>query len=469
MSKVKFGTGGFRGIIGDDFTKENVQKICQAICNISQRNNYKKSICIGYDNRFASENFAKWCAEVFAGNGFLVELFSCATTTPVVMYASKKNCNEFGIMITASHNFYIYNGVKVFTKQGKDASKEETDEIEAEMDKIETVVVADKTQENNITYVDYVNDYLNYLIKNQGLENSGNGLRVVFDAKFGSSVEEIKSLAEKIGLLNYKILNNRRDAFFDFKLPAPNFDNVEQLKEEVKKEKADIGFALDADGDRLAVIDENGNYIDNNYILAMVYYFFVKYENMQGGSVKNCCTSNLLDVATKKLGYTCYEVPVGFKWVSGKLIETKSLVGGESSGGLAVDNHIWGKDSLLAIGLILKMLYRLKKPFSKILSEVLHFANDYNKQTYDRAYKYSLSQEKEIKEKIFNGSNYPIDSDEILNITKTDYLKINYKNGDWLNIRFSGTEPVLRIFVECENKEVANKIFATWEKFLNLI
>ena len=153
MKKIKFGTGGFRAIIGEDFTKQNVQKVCQVISNLINTKNLKKEICIGYDNRFMSENFAIWCAEVFAGNNINVELFDCATTTPVAMFASKKNDNDFGLMITASHNPYMYNGMKVFTKLGKDADLNETTEIENEVENLKVINI--KKIENALNKGDY--------------------------------------------------------------------------------------------------------------------------------------------------------------------------------------------------------------------------------------------------------------------------------------------------------------------------
>ncbi len=465
MDSIKFGTGGFRAIIGEDFNKKNVQGICQAICNITTKKQLKKQICIGFDNRFESEYFALWCAQIFAGNGFSVELFDRATTTPVVMYASLINKNPFGIMITASHNKYIYNGIKVFTNHGRDASKEETDEIEAEFNSLTKINSVETSP--LIKKVNYIDSFIDYLINSQNLQNLNKDIKVVFDAKFGSSVEELQKLCKKTGIKNYTILNAHRDAFFNFTLPAPNKNNIDDLILNVKNNHADIGFALDADGDRIAIVDEKGNYIDNNYILAIIYYYLAVFEHKKGDSVKNCCTSNLLDNVTKKLGYVCHEVPVGFKFISNKLIKTNSIIGGESSGGLAVQNHIFGKDSLLTIGLCLKILSTTKKPFSEILSDVLKFADNYSAKIYDKEYAYSAAQANLIKQKVFGNNQFFKDSN-ISKIIKNDYLKIIYNNNDWIVVRFSGTEPVLRIFVETENKKISKELFKKWEDFLNL-
>ena len=467
MSEVKFGTGGFRGVIADNFNKDNIQKICQAICNIAQKDNLKKQICIGYDNRFLSEQFGYWCAQVFASNNFCVELFKNPCATPVVMYKTKDEQNDFGVMITASHNPYEYNGIKVFTKDGKDASIEATSRIEKEFKKVKNVEIDETLCNANINQVDYVEEFVDYIIQNQDIGDCSK-LKVVFDCKFGSTAEEIELLCKKLNITSYKIINSKRDAFFGFIPPAPSQDNVSDLVTNVTLFHANIGFALDADGDRLAVIDQNGNYLDNNTILSLVYYYFVKYENKVGDVVKNCATTSLLDILAKKFGQECHEVPVGFKHISSSLISTNSVVGGESSGGLAIQNHIWGKDSLISIALCLKILAKLDKPFDKIVDEMLGFANNFSKVMKDKQYKYSLSQEKQIKESLFKKQLLPELNKSFDKITRDDCVKVFYQNGDWTLIRFSGTEPVLRIFVECNSNLECEQEIALWQKFLNI-
>lgn len=469
MGKIKFGTGGFRGIIGDDYNKENIQKICQAVSNIIEQDNLKKQICIGYDNRFMSEVFANWCAEVFSANDIKTEVFATATSTPVSMFATLKNNNDFGVMITASHNPYNYNGIKIFTKKGQDANLETTKRIEDEFDKISEVKTLNfqDVLDKKIFYKDYLETYINYLIKNQELTDFGK-FKVIFDAKFGSTVSEIKMFCEKLNIKNYIILNSQRDAFFNFTLPAPNEDNIEQLRQMVLLEKADVGFALDADGDRLAVIDSKGNFVDNNVILALVYYFMVKYEHKKGDCVKNVSTSNLLGEVAKKFGFVCHDVPVGFKFVSEELLETNSLVGGESSGGLATNNHILGKDSLLTIALILKLMKKIEKPVCEIINELYDFVENYSKLFVEKQYRYNKNQEEKIKDIIFNKKKIVGNMNEIEKVVHSDFVKIYYKNGDWVLIRFSGTEPVLRIVMEVDSKEKADVQLSEWTKLLDL-
>ena len=466
MNKIKFGTGGFRAVIGEDFNKRNVQLICQAVSNLIIKNNFKKEVCIGYDNRFMSENFAMWCAEVFAGNKIKVELTDSSVSTPVVMYATKINSNDYGIMITASHNPYEYNGVKVVVKGGKDAGVEETNEIENEIKNVSKIKFA--TNSKLISNINYNNAYLTNIVNLFEFDNSEKNLKIVFDNKYGSTAKEIRLLCYKLGINDYTILNENRDAFFNFVAPAPNENNIYELKNEVLKTGADIGFAIDADGDRLAVIDNLGNYIDNNYILAIAYYFLVKYCDKKGNSIKNVATSNLLNVVTEKCGFSCIEVPVGFKHVFKGLTEQNAIIGGESSGGLAIHGHIGGKDSLLAIALCLKAMSVMKKPFAEILKEVLEFADNYCKIIKDKQYGYTLKQKEYIfnviKQKITPPHRY-----ELNRIEYKDYVKVYYKNGNWVLIRFSGTEPILRIFAEADTQQESLQLIEDWEKLLQLI
>ena len=464
---IKFGTGGFRGIIADTFTKPNIQRICQAMANLAEKEGFKKRVCIGFDNRFMSEDFGKFCAEVFLANGFVVNLFKKPTSTPVAMFETMVEGNDYGVMITASHNPYKYNGIKIFVKNGKDASVEETQKIEKEFKALSEVkaVNLDEYDGKDLHIVDHFDDFINYLVKNQEIPEASD-LKVAFDNKYGSTAEGLRLLCKKIKLTNYKILHANRNAFFGFKAPLPSKENDSELKEEVTKNGYDVGFSLDSDGDRLGVVDEKGRYIDNNKILALIYYYFIKYENKKGGVVKNLATSYLLDLLANKFGLCCYEVPVGFKYVSSKLIETNSIVGGESSGGLAVSNHIWGKDSLLSIALCIKIMKKLNKPFGKCVDEMIAFADNYSKVIIEKQYVFSNEKSDQIKKILYKEKKLPKLNFKVEKTCYDDGLKVYYPNGNWALVRFSGTEPLLRIFIEMDNKTDCEKELALWKEFL---
>ncbi len=464
---VKFGTGGFRAIIGEEYNKYNVELICQSISNIIIKNNLKREVVIGFDNRFGSDYFAKWCAEVFAGNNISVKFNKLSVTTPVAMYASVVENNDYGIMITASHNPYNYNGIKVFYK-GKDASIDDTNLIEQEMANTDKIKRVDFDTEvgNLIQIVNYDRKFIDFLVNNQSLLGRGSGLTIVYDAMFGSSVRELKYLSKKMDIKKYEIINSKHNAFFNFVAPEPSEKKLSKLKSRVLKLNADLGFALDSDGDRLAVIDNQGNYIDNNVILAVCYYYLIKYCNKSGPSIKNCCTSNLLDVVTKKLGYDCYSVDVGFKNISSKLLETKAVIGGENSGGLAVDNHILGKDSMISIGLIIRMVSDMGKPFSEIVKEVRQFAGNYNYINIEKTYHFKLEEKNLIKNLIKEKLDSIFSDYKIQFYDKDCNFKLFFADNEWLCIRFSGTEPIIRLFVEMNEKDKLNDAITRVEKFL---
>ena len=416
-----------------------------------------------------SEDYALYCAEVFLANDFVVNYFKNSCSTPVVMYRTMLEDNDYGVMITASHNPHIYNGIKIFTKGGKDGSIEDTQEIEKEFHSLQKIFAVDfyDYKGSNFHVVDHVEEFIEYLIKNQEIPQFSD-LKIVFDNKFGSTTEALRILCKKLGIKNHKILQGKRDPLFHFELPLPAKDNVSKLQKELIKGKYDIGFALDSDGDRIGVVDEKGNYFDNNVILALIYYYFVKYKNKKGGVVKNLATSVLVDALAKKFGYECYEVPVGFKFISSKLIETNSVVGGESSGGLAIQNHIWGKDSLLSIALCIKIIKELKKPFSQIVKEMLDFAYNFSKVIIDEQIIYPVNREAQIKDKLFKDKKMPKVNHKLVKTYLDDGLKLYYENKNWSLIRFSGTEPLIRLYVEFDTMEECQEELALLRNFLGL-
>jgi len=373
-------------------------------------------------------------------------------------------------MITASHNPYMYNGIKVFAKNGKEADVSETTEIEEEVCRIENVKAESfqNVLNHKIKFVNYLDEFVNSIINLTELSSYSHKIRVVFDAKYGSSVEEINLFCNKINLQNYDILHSQRDAFFGFEPPAPKEDNIDKLITQLKNTKADIGFALDADGDRLAVVDENGNYIDNNKLLAFVYYFLVKYCNKKGDAIKTVATSNLLNLVSNKFGYDCKEVPVGFKFVSNALLNNNAVVGGESSGGLAIQGHVLGKDSLISIALCIQAMAVMKKPFSQILKEVDDFVGGYNNVIIEKEFSYTDKQKEYIDNILFNNKQTPIHRYELEREVFADYIKIYYTNGNWSLIRFSGTEPILRIVAETGSSDETNILINDWVELLGL-
>lgn len=455
---IKFGTGGFRGIIGDDFNKENIQLIAQAISNVIINNNLRRQTAIGYDYRFLSPEAATWMSEVFAANKINVS-YSCEPTpSPTMIYATKILGIDYGVMITASHNPPTFNGIKVFQKGGMDADIETTQKIEYELNSIKDVKTVSSNSETYLkyvneinfteSYVSYVKEFISPIIKNSNI-------KVLYDGFYGVGERTIKEAIKEYGLSNITLKHCRHDALFGGSLPNPTKDNMLKNKEEVIRDNYAFCFGMDSDGDRLGIIDEKGNYVDSNEIMACLYYYLIKYRNESGDCVKNLATSILLDKVSNKFGYKCHEVDVGFKNISSKMKDVNALLGGESSGGLTIRNYLFGKDSTFSSLLFLEMVIVMNKPVSEIVKEVKSFAE----------YNYIFDEDVSIYDKKLNiydclNTTTPTFNKEPVSIEKiNNNVKYHFSNNEWILLRISGTEPAIRVFIEMKdiNDVVKNK------------
>ena len=449
---IDFGTGGFRGVIGETFNKENIQIITQGIANIIKKRKSTTPFVVGYDYRFMSMQAATWVAEVLAGNKIKVILAKEATPTPAVMYTTKAMDNDFGAMITASHNPYYFNGIKVFQKEGMDADITLTNEIELEIQSLKSInklTIYDKLYKKYVKVKPILKGYLEHIKTFISPEIQGKDTKILFDAIYGTGAISLSKIAKDYQLKNFKTIHSKHDAFFGFMLPSPNYENMKKNKALLLKEHFDCALGIDSDGDRLGMLDEFGNYVDSNEILASLYYYLVKYRGQKGDSVKNCATSNLLDKISLKLGFKCHEVDVGFKNISSKMKEVDALIGGESSGGLTVRNYIYGKDSTFAAMLFIEMMSILDKSVSEIIKEVRDFADFHYCIIEDTL---SYNENYNIKEYLYNNiPNFPVAPKEIRKFGKN--VKYIFENDEWAILRLSGTEPVLRAFAEMETKE----------------
>lgn len=447
---INFGTNGFRAVMGEDYTKNNVQKITQALCNIIKKEKSSKPVLIGYDRRFMSDYFAKWCAEVLAGNKVKVLFYPNPIPTPTVYFGVKQNDLDYGITITASHNPYIYNGYKITTKGGYDASEEFTQKLEMlanKQSKIKSVNFDIAQKQGLITIFDNTHDYIKNLNKFVSKNLKGNKTKILFNAMNGVTAEPAKMFAKYFKLENMDIVNSEIDPYFNNSLPCPNEEYLEEFKKQVIKGRYKIGLACDADGDRLGIIDEQGTYYNNNVILAIIYYYLAKYRNITGDIVRTYSTSNILDNLAEKFGCKCFETPIGIKWVTVKMSETNALLGGESSGGLTMRGYTPSKDSMFSIALFLDAVTTIKKPISQIVEEVKEFAGYIS--TYIEGSMHVANKKKFNK---IIAKKMPSFSYKPKEIIREDGVKYVFEGGNWVHIRFSGTEDILRYHIEFQTE-----------------
>lgn len=459
---IKFGTGGFRAIIGDEFTKNNVQQLARAVARMMKDEKVEKeTVVIGYDRRFLSKEAMIWISEVLAYEGIKVMMINRSMPTPLMMFEVKKQGLDYGMAVTASHNPAIYNGVKLFTKGGKDADEVVTKNVEKYIESLE------KEPVNWIDYEDAVNnglivpynpfnDYIDSILSQIDLESIKNAnLRVVLDPMYGVSQTSLRTILST-ARCDLDVINERHDTLFGGKLPSPNVDTLRALQQHVLDRHYDIGIATDGDADRLGVIDNNGRFLHPNDILVLLYYYLVKYKGWNGPVVRNIATTHLLDKVAESFGQKCYEVPVGFKHISAKMIETDAIIGGESSGGLTVKGHIQGKDGVYAASLLIEMIAVTGKSLSQIYEDICQEYGELFMTESD--YGMTHKRKEELIKQIMIDKN-PIEFPyEIEKVSYLDGYKVYFKNGGWVIIRFSGTEPVLRVFCEMDMLEKAQEI-----------
>lgn len=469
---IKFGTGGWRAIIGDEFTKANIQLLSKALCDkMKAEGKADKGIVIGYDRRFLAKEAMQWAGEVFAAEGITAYLVNKSSPTPLIMFYVMKHELPYGMMVTASHNPAIYNGIKVFTAGGRDADEKQTEDIELCIKNVDEKSVKEMEYEKAVAEgliqeIYPLNEYLDNIISAVNMDAiRQKGLRVVLDPLYGVSETSLATILHT-ARCELTVIHDRHDTLFGGKLPAPNAATLRTLQNAVVDYKADIGIATDGDADRIGVIDDTGRFLHPNDILVLLYYYLVKYRGWKGPVVRNIATTHMLDKVAEKFGQKCYEVPVGFKHISAKMNETKAIIGGESSGGLTVLGHINGKDGIYAAALLVEMIAMTGKKLSRIYKEIEEECGSIFME--ERDYKFNQEKKAAMHKLLMEDQKLPELPYEIEKVSYLDGSKVYFKNGGWVIGRFSGTEPLIRIFCEMPELSMAKQVCDIYEEFLGL-
>ena len=468
---IEFGTGGWRAIIGDQFTRANVHRVAAALARRMKAEGCEKDgLVIGYDRRFLSREGAIWFSEAAVAEGVRIYFVNLFCPTPQVMFTVKHMNLPYGAMVTASHNPALYNGIKLFTRGGRDATENVTAPIQSAANAIEeeSLAIVDfdhALADGRITFIDPRDIYLDSILAQIDIDSiRRRRLRVVLDPMFGVSLSGLQTILYT-ARCDIDIINDRHDAFFGGHLPAPNPETLVDLQASVRDHHADVGIATDGDADRLGIIDEKGNYVSANKILVLLYYYLLKYKGWHGAAVRNIATTHMLDRVAEAFGEECIEVPVGFKHISAGMDAHDALIGGESSGGLTVRGHISGKDGLYAASLLVEMLCVTGKPLSQLVQDMYDQFGEMHMAEYD----WALTDESKarIHQEIMVDRKLPAFDREIDHVSYLDGCKVYFKNG-WIIIRFSGTEPRVRVFAESRTMEEARNLVRTVAEALSL-
>jgi alpha-D-glucose phosphate-specific phosphoglucomutase len=467
---IKFGTDGWRGIIAEDFTFDNVRICAQGYADYLHKSGLAKhGLIIGYDTRFASRDFASAAAEVIAGNGIKVFLSHKAEPTPVVSYGVVDKQAGGAIIITASHNPGKWNGFKIKSQDGASAPTAVIAEIEKtvaavfDSGKVNRLPLSEAIDRGLVEYTDLYPAYevqIARLVDLDGIKKAK--LKIAVDSMHGAGAGYFKALLKDTGFEIIEINDQPNPAFPGMKQPEPIAVNLARLSELVKAKRADVGLATDGDADRIGIMDENGNFLTQLQVYALLALYLLEVRKQRGAIVKTITTTSMLDKLGKLYNVPVYETKVGFKYVAPLMLQHDALIGGEESGGYGLRGHIPERDALLAgLCFIDFMVKTVKKP-SGLLKDLYDKVGEHY---YDRLdIEFPENQRESIISRIKNSHPKTIDNVRVVKEDTIDGFRYTLSDGSWLLIRFSGTEPLLRIYTESHSMDMVKRLLEIGKK-----
>ncbi len=454
---IKFGTDGWRAVIGDTFTFSNLTKVSKAHAKVLRRIEANRVI-IGYDHRFLSEEFAKRVFNVFRSEGFDAFLTKTPVTTPQLSFSVKYMGFDSGVMITASHNPSQYNGYKIKEGFGGSATPSFVSLVEKELSNIEVEPVGDYKEEwveIRQEYINKVREYLNFELFRE------REMVVVHDAMYGTSAGLLKDVLKDTRIEVFDI-RNWRDPLFGGHPPEPIEKYLGILKEKVRAVGAQVGIANDGDGDRVAFVDEKGNFVNSQMVYVLLLLHLIRNKGLREGCVvKTVSTTYLADRICDKEGIELREVPVGFKNINEVILKEKVIFGGEESGGYGFPDFLPERDGLLSALYILEYMLLAEKPLSEIINEIMA---EYGSAYYKRV---DMHADNKAKDKLKSMVENPPDSlgrYKVSKILTIDGLKLIFPDDSWILFRASGTEPLIRIYAEAPTPEETEELISEGRK-----
>ena len=453
MPQIKFGTSGWRGILAEDFTLDNVRVVVQAIADFLKADNGGgRGLVIGHDSRFFGNRFAHDSARVLAGSG--VRSFICKddTPTPVIAYEIMRRATDGAINFTASHNPGEYNGIKFSTAWGGPALPEVTAEIERRANAmLGEVCYREKpldqaVRSGLVEEIDPMPDYLDVIRKKVNLDAIGrSGMTVIFDPMYGAGRNYVDGLLVEAGL-RVQTINNSRDPYFGGMPPDPSPAHLNDLITRVKGDKrVALGLATDGDADRYGIIDADGTFIEPNYILALLYDYLIRRKGESGDAARSVATSHFIDAVAAHHGYAVRETPVGFKYIGEFIRDNQIVIGGEESAGLSLRGHVPDKDGVLACLLVAEMVAVEGKTIKQLLQNLYARVGAFH--TSRKNLRLSISLAEKIGDKLASPPDQ-LAGRQVTETVTTDGVKMILEDGSWALFRKSGTEPVVRVYTE---------------------
>lgn len=459
--KIGFGTDGWRGVIAGDYTFDNVRRATQGFASyLVEQGKQGQWVVVGYDKRFASENFAETTAQVLAGNGFNVYLTNGATPTPVIAFAVVHKGACGAVNITASHNPPTDNGFKVRDENGGAIDPEGLKRIEAlipdSVEEVRHVPLSTAMDEGKIVTFDASEAYtenLERLVDLQRIKDAG--FTVLVDAMWGNGAGWFTRLLQGGSTKVIEIHNTRNPAFPEMKRPEPIRPNIDVGLEATVAHNADVLLITDGDADRCGIGDENGEFINQLRVYALLAFYLLEVRGERGAIVKTLSTTTMLNKLGKIYDVPVHETGVGFKYVAPKMLETDAMIGGEESGGYAFRGNVPERDGILAGLYFLDFMVQTGKKPTELLTMLFDKVGEHY---YDRVDSPFSGDRKSREQLILNAKPETLGGLKVTELVTVDGFQFKLEDGGWLLIRFSGTEPIMRVYCETTHKEKVSEI-----------
>ena len=476
MANIRFGTDGWRGLIAEDFTFDNVALCAQGVANyLVQQRVAERGLVVGYDTRFASREFAARVAEVMAGNGITSFLASNAAPTPVVSFNVLHQEAAGAAIITASHNPALWNGFKYKPDYAGSATPEVTARLEEEIERAESTGVASMPlqrarDQGLVRDFDPMPAYIDQVARLVDLPAIRRaGLNVVVDAMYGAGGGYLPALLSSDTQGDTAVLEKngeRNPAFPGIERPEPIASNLSALSRQVVESGADVGIAFDGDADRVGIVDEKGNVFTTHQAFALLAHYLLELKGERGALVRSLTSTNMIDRLGERYGVPVFETVVGFKYICPIMLREDALMGGEESGGYGFRGHIPERDGILSGLMLLEYMVKASRRPSELMDDLFqavgrHYYNrrDVDVDPGDRPALLGRLESAEVGE---------IAGLQVTGGDSVDGRRFIFEGNAWLLGRFSGTEPLLRIYAEADSPEVVEKLLDGAQSFLGV-
>ena len=473
---IRFGTDGWRAIIGDDYTFDNVRACAAAVAkDLIAINQGHRGVAVGYDTRFQSEEFARAAAEVIAKHGIPVQMSVRPLPTPALSYAVTTMGAAAGVMITASHNPPEWNGFKVKSEAGGSAPPEQVERIEAHLpEALASPRVSPinggnvrRTKGAQIATANMVSPYLEQLSRMVDVERiKSAGLRVAVDSMHGSGAGIVAALLKGGVTEVTEIRSDINPAFPGMKQPEPVEDNLAPLISVIKSGGFDVGLATDGDADRLGVVAENGTYLTTLEVFSMLFHHLKSRRNLPGGAACTITMSSMMDRLAEHHDTDLYRTPVGFKFVGPAMIDNACVLGGEESGGYAFAGHIPERDGPLSALYFLESMATSSKTPTQLLEEIHQITGPHTFRRID--IQFTPDQRDRIASAVNGKAPTSLGGVEVVTEDRRDGVRLDLSDGGWAVVRMSGTEPLLRIYAEASSEELREALLNDFRAHLGV-